>query len=260
MSATGPAFATEAVDEASRASEPIVPTLVRLAAPTTLVLVAQAFVGTAETWYVSFLGKEALAGAALVFPVLMLMTMMSNGGIGSGIASAVARALGSGNRADAEAIVWLAVVLAVGFGAAFGVATLALGPSLYRALGGGGASLDAAVAYSGVLFAGSVPFWLVNLLAAALRGAGNVRVPAAVTLAGSAAIVVVSPLLIFGLGPVPRMGIAGAGAAMVAFYTFAAVWLLRLLATGSLQVRLARRPLEGRLVRDVMRGSGSRRR
>ena len=75
-------------------SGPIVPTMLRLALPTIIVLVVQTLVGVAETYFVSFLGTAALAGVALVFPVLMLMQMMSYGAIGGGVSSAVARALG----------------------------------------------------------------------------------------------------------------------------------------------------------------------
>jgi MatE len=67
---------------------PIIPTLLKLAAPTVVVLVVQTFVSVIETYFVGFLGKDALAGVALVFPVLMLMTMMSNGALGGGAASA----------------------------------------------------------------------------------------------------------------------------------------------------------------------------
>src|SRR3954454_19097148 len=77
---------------------PILPTMLRFAVPTIAVLVAQTLVGIAETFYVSFLGTEALAGVALVFPVLMLMQMMSNGGVGGGVASSIARAIGAGGR------------------------------------------------------------------------------------------------------------------------------------------------------------------
>src|SRR5260370_30664187 len=59
-------------------------TLLSLAWPVLVVLALQTFVGIAETWFVSFLGTDALAGVALVFPLFMLMTMMSNGGIGGG--------------------------------------------------------------------------------------------------------------------------------------------------------------------------------
>ena len=75
---------------------PILATMLKLAWPTILVLVAA--VGVAETFYVSFLGTATLAGVALVFPILMPMTMMSNGAVGGGVASALARAIGAGQR------------------------------------------------------------------------------------------------------------------------------------------------------------------
>src|SRR6202035_5133409 len=84
----------------------ILPTMLKLAIPTVVVLVVQTLVGVAETYFVSFLGTDALAGVALVFPVLMLMQMMSNGGVGGGVASAVARAVGAGRHAHAEALGW----------------------------------------------------------------------------------------------------------------------------------------------------------
>src|SRR5215218_4614098 len=89
----------------------VVPTLLRLAWPNTLVMSAQASVGLIETWWVSHLGTDALAGMALVFPGFMMMTMLSGGAVGGGIASAVARALGAGRRADADALVWHALII-----------------------------------------------------------------------------------------------------------------------------------------------------
>jgi hypothetical protein len=70
---------------------PIAGTLLRLAAPNVLVMVVQASVGLIETYFIGKLGTEALAGVALVFPVVMLMQMMSAGAMGGGISSAVAQ-------------------------------------------------------------------------------------------------------------------------------------------------------------------------
>src|SRR6478736_7884139 len=110
-----PAAARTRADETRAAllTAPILPTLLKLALPTVTVLIAQTAVNIAEAWYVGFLGTEALAGAALVFPIFMLMTMMSNGGLGSGVASSVARAIGAGRRDDADAFLFHAMVLAV---------------------------------------------------------------------------------------------------------------------------------------------------
>src|SRR6201999_2308712 len=121
---------------------PILPTLLKLALPTMTVLLAQTAVNIAEAYYVGYLGTAALAGVALVFPVFMLMTMMSNGGLGSGVASAVARAIGAGHKDDANALLFHALVLAVIAGALFTLGAVLGGPVLYRALGGHGGALD----------------------------------------------------------------------------------------------------------------------
>src|SRR5262245_59341821 len=106
-----------AINREALVEGPITRQLLALSWPVLIVLTLQTFVGVAETYFGSFLGTDALAGVALVFPVFMLMTMMSNGGIGGGVSSAVARALGAGRRHDAEALAAHAVVLGLAFGA-----------------------------------------------------------------------------------------------------------------------------------------------
>jgi putative MATE family efflux protein len=232
---------------------PILPTLLKLALPTMTVLVAQTAVNIAEAYYVGFLGTDALAGAALVFPVFMLMTMMSNGGLGSGVASSVARAVGAGRHQDANALLFHAIVLAVLVGALFTLAAELAGPLLYRILGGRGDALDAALRYSNLLFAGAIPVWVVNLQAAALRGAGNVKVPALVTLVGAIVMIPLSPLLIFGFGPIPRLGIGGAGVAFGLYYCGAMLFLLRYMASGRSGLVLTLSRLRGRLFSDILK-------
>ncbi|WP_423879579.1 MATE family efflux transporter [Bradyrhizobium sp.] len=232
---------------------PVLPTLLRLALPTMTVLVAQTAVNIAEAYYVGYLGTDALAGVALVFPIFMLMTMMSNGGLGSGVASAVARAIGAGRKDDANALVLHSIVLAVIVGAIFTIGTHWGGPALYRTLGGRAGALDAAVKYSNYLFAGAIPVWIVNFQAAALRGSGNVRVPAMVTLVGAMVLIPCSPLLIFGLGPVPSFGIAGAGMAFGIYYVAAMLVLLRYMKKGRSDLTLKLGPLEGRLFKDILK-------
>src|SRR2546429_10002333 len=106
----------------------IPPTLLRLAAPVLVVLTLQTFVGVAETYFVSFLGTAALAGVSLVFPVFMLMTMMSNGGIGGGVSSAVARAIGAGRGRGGPALALQAPLVRPLFGGPFPPGGGAWGP------------------------------------------------------------------------------------------------------------------------------------
>src|SRR5437016_7600337 len=144
---------------------PIVSTLLRLATPNVVVMFVQASVGLIETYFVGWLGTDALAGVALVFPLVMLMQMMSAGAMGGGISSAIARALGAGRRADADALTLHALAIAIVFGLIFMLGVLAGGPALYAAMGGSGPSLAAALTYSNVIFASAILIWVFNSLA-----------------------------------------------------------------------------------------------
>jgi len=211
---------TAALDPRTRLllEAPIAPTLLRLAAPNVLVMLAQAGSGLIETYFVGKLGTDALAGMALVFPVVMLMQMTSAGAMGGGIASAIARALGARRRGDADALVLHALAIAGVFSLLFTVAVVGGGRWLYTRMGGTGGALEAALVYSDWVFAGAVLVWLFNTLSAVIRGTGNMAVPAWVTVAGTLALVPLSPLLIFGWGLVPGLGIAGGAVALLAFY------------------------------------------
>jgi putative MATE family efflux protein len=232
---------------------PIARSLLSLAWPVLVVLALQTFVGLAETWFVSFLGTDALAGVALVFPLFMLMTMMSNGGIGGGVSSAVARALGAGRTKDAAALAVHAVVIGLVLGALFAIGAWLGGPALFRRMGAQGETLSSAVLYSNVLFLAAVPGWIANLLAAVLRGAGNVRVPAIVTAAGALITLALSPLLILGWGWVPRLGVAGAGAALIVFNVGSAIVLILYMRSAHSAIRLARNRLQWRHFSDILK-------
>ena len=232
---------------------PITPTLLRLAWPNVLVMLAQASSGLIETFWVGKLGTDALAGMALVFPGVMLMGMLSAGAMGGGISSAVARTLGAGRREVADALVLHAVVINVLLGFGFSVLVLLFGPSLYRAMGGEGASLRAALLYSNVVFAGNVLLWLMNAFASVIRGTGNMLVPAMVICVGVAVLVPLSPCLIFGLGPFPALGIAGGGVALVLTYATGTAVLAWYVLSGRNLVRLRLARLRWPLFRDILR-------
>src|SRR4051812_31406569 len=250
-----PAQAAKLMDPRTKAllEGPIVPTLVRLAWPNVIILFAQAATGLIETYWVGRLGTDALAGMALVFPAVMLTQMISAGGMGGGISSAIARALGSGRREDADALVLHAVLINVLLGLGFAAAVLIWGRPLYRLMGGEGGSLEAALIYSDIVFAGSVLLWVMNGLASVIRGTGNMLFPALVICVGAVLLVPLSPLFIFGLGPVPAFGIAGGGIALVLFYVGGTAVLAWYVLSGRNLARFRFAPLRWPLMRDILR-------
>jgi putative MATE family efflux protein len=232
---------------------PIVPTLLRMAWPNVLIMFAQAATGLIETYWIGKLGTDALAGMALVFPGVMLMQMISAGAMGGGISSAIARALGAGRQDDADALVLHAIVINVVLGGAFAIAVLLFGRPLYAALGGEGASLEAALVYSNIVFGGNVLLWVMNGLASVIRGTGNMLFPALVICVGALALVPLSPVLIFGWGPIPAMGVAGGGLALVLFYVggFAVLGWYVLSGRNIARFRIA--PLRWTMAREILR-------
>ncbi|MGE8397865.1 MAG: MATE family efflux transporter, partial [Comamonas sp.] len=89
----------------------ILPTLLRLSVPNMVAMGMAVLVAVAETYYVGRLGTSALAAMALVFPFAMLTQMMSNGAMGSGVSSAISRALGAGDKDKASTLAVHAIVI-----------------------------------------------------------------------------------------------------------------------------------------------------
>ena len=234
----------------------IVPTLLVMAWPNVLVMTAQASTGLIETWWVSRLGTDALAGMALVFPGFMMMQMLSAGAIGGGIASAIARALGAGRRADADALVLHALLINLGLGLVTSLIFLAFGRPIYAAMGGRGGSLEAALAYSNVVFAGNVLVWAMNALASVIRGTGNMLVPSLAVCLGVVLLVPLSPILIFGWGPIPALGIAGGGVAVLLTTAIIVAVLAWYILSGRSVVRLRRAELRWPMFADILRVGG----
>ncbi|HMH54329.1 MAG TPA: MATE family efflux transporter [Candidatus Acidoferrum sp.] len=235
---------------------PIVSTLLRLAAPNVVVnVVVIAVTASVDAHFVGRLGSTALAGLSLVFPLMMLMQQMANGSMGSAIASAVARAIGAGRREDASALVVHALVLAAGMAALFSSVLVLGGPAVYALMGGRGPTLDAAVAYSNVIFSGALVYWVLGALTSVLRGAGQPTMLAFLYLGAEAVHVMLVPLLVFGLGPFPALGIAGAGIATVLSLALSVIVLASYLVTGRAGVTLSLRSLrlEGRLFVEILR-------
>ena len=114
---------------------PILPTLLRLAAPNILTLLAFAGVITFDGFFLGRIGTNALAGASLAFPWVMMVLQTTNSGMGAGVSSAVARALGAERRDRADALVLHAFLLALAVAAIYSTVLLLGAPFLFRWMG-----------------------------------------------------------------------------------------------------------------------------
>src|SRR5882757_10653669 len=226
---------------------PVLPLLLSLAAPNIGEAAARITFLTADALFVSWLGSDALAGVAVVFPLFLILQTATASGFGSGVSSAIGRALGAGDHARASSLAGVAVAIALIGGTLTTALMLAAGPTLYAAMGLAGRPVEMAVLYGAVMFGGSVLVWLMNLLANVSRGAGNMMVPAFAIAIGEAFHLALSPALILGWGPFPALGIVGAALAALSAYAVGCLVLIVHLVSRQALVRLQGRAVRLRL-------------
>ncbi|HZR81095.1 MAG TPA: MATE family efflux transporter [Candidatus Binatia bacterium] len=209
---------------APRGPEPLLaldplPAVVRLAAPTTLVMLIGAVSNVLYTYYVSRLGADAIAAVSLVFPISLVAITAMGGGIGAGAASVIARALGAGRRADAATAAEHALALAVAIGIAFGAVMIAGSGTVFRWMGGSGAVLEAAAPFARIVFGGATITFVGGMFDSICRGEGNVRVPAIWSSTSLLLQIALTPVFMFALG----LGLPGAAIAMLGSQAIATI-------------------------------------
>lgn len=234
---------------------PIGRSLLKLAGPTTAVMVVQTLVAIVETFVFGKLGTEALAGFALVFPLMMMMTMMAAGGMGGGVTAAMARAMGGRRIDDARALVLHSMLLAVAMSLLFTLFAWTVAPSLFRLLGGTGAALANAETYAHVLFTGALAIWLNFFFSSLLRGGGDAATPGRYMLLGSLVQMPLSAVLALGVGDWQGFGVSGPAISMLATSLVSAGLQARALWSGKLGFvpSLTGIPLQRRLFWDILR-------
>ncbi len=236
--AAAPASAGRRLEPEHLLALPPLRAIVRLATPTTLVMLIAATSNVLYTYYVSRLGADAIAAVSLVFPISLLAITAMGGGVGAGAASAVARALGAGQRHGAAAVAEHALALSAVLGVAFALAIFLGAPTLFRLMGGRGAVLESAVVFARVLFGGAMITFVGAMFDSIMRGEGNVRVPAIWSSTSLLLQIILTPLFMF----VGGLGLVGAPLAMLTCQLLATIPRARYVLGGHGAVRPAAVP------------------
>lgn len=186
--------------------------LVRLTIPMILGVLSMVVYNLVDTLFVGRLGRDQLAALSFTFPVVLVIASIALG-VGMGAAAAVSRAIGAGDRHRVRRLTTDSLMLAILIVGMFAVAGLLTIEPLFRLLGANELILGYIREYMSIWYPGMV-FVVVPMVGNnAIRATGDTRTPGIVMMIGALANAVLDPLLIFGLGPFPEMGIRGAAAA-----------------------------------------------
>lgn len=202
--------------EARLTQGPVGQHLVGMTLPVLVGIFMMMLQGFVDAYFLGQVGDRELAALGFAFPVLMVVTSVAIG-LGAGTSSVVARAIGADDHRRASRLATDSLLLAFGITSVVSfIGVLAIGP-LFRLLGAPEAMLPLIGGYMKIFYA-AVPFVVVGMVGmASMRATGDTRLPSLLMIIASVANIILDPILIFGLGPLPAMGLNGtAWAAFIA--------------------------------------------
>jgi putative MATE family efflux protein len=239
-------------------SLPLGRAILMLAVPMVLEMAMESVFALADIFWVSKLGPDAIATVAFTESMLIIVYSFVMG-LAIGASAIVARRIGEKDPNGAARAAVQAVVLGVALAAVVGVAGALLGPRLLAAMGGSPAVVEIGGRFTRVMLGGSVTVVLLFMINAVFRGAGDPAIALRTLVLANGINIVLGPLLVFGVGPFPRLGVTGAAVATTIGRGVGVLYQLRALRAGrgNLVVRRPHLRIDRGIIASILRLSGS---
>ncbi|HZX45977.1 MAG TPA: MATE family efflux transporter [Clostridia bacterium] len=219
-------------------TEPILPLLFKLAAPSILSMFIQSMYNVVDSIFVARLSEDALAALSLAFPIQMVQIAVAVG-TGVGASSLISRSLGRGSRREAERAASHVLLLALVYGAIAAFIGVFFPEQLIGMFTDDPLLIDYGTRYIWIILVGATAMYIPMIANSILRGEGNTFIPMVTMLIGSIMNIILDPLFIFGYGVFPRMGIEGAAVATVLSRIISGSFIVYMLFKGSNQVKVS---------------------
>lgn len=219
-------------------TEPILPLLFKLAAPSILSMFIQSMYNVVDSIFVARLSEDALAALSLAFPIQMVQIAVAVG-TGVGASSLISRSLGRGSQREAERAASHVLLLALVYGAIAAFIGVFFPEQLIGMFTDDPLLIDYGTRYIWIILVGATAMYIPMIANSILRGEGNTFIPMVTMLIGSIMNIILDPLFIFGYGVFPRMGIEGAAVATVLSRIISGSFIVYMLFKGSNQVKVS---------------------
>lgn len=190
----------------------ILPLVLSMSMPMVLSMLVNALYNIVDSYFVAKISDEAMTALSLVYPLQLLETAVAVG-FGVGINAIAAFYLGAKNDGKANDSVSVGLVLSFMHGILLMAFNLLFAPTFLRMFSKDNLVIEYGLTYSYMVFAFTVPYTIAITYEKIFQAEGQMKVSMFSMICGCVANVILDPLMIFGIGPFPRMGIAGAALA-----------------------------------------------
>jgi putative MATE family efflux protein len=211
--------------------------ILHLAWPTALAMFLQTSFNIIDTIFVGRISSDAIAAVSMVFPVFFLIFALASG-IGVGTTSLIARYLGCKRKQQAINAAEHSFLLAALMSLFFTVIGLIFQKPIFTLMGAGPEILPLVLGYSTWIFGGSIFIFFFVASSSVLRGEGDMKTPMRMMITSIVINTILDPLLIFGIGIFPRLGVAGAALATIVSRAIGCVLIVRYLFNGNAMIKL----------------------
>lgn len=218
-------------------TEPIVPLLFKLSIPSIVSMAIQALYNVIDSIYIGNFNKQALTGLSIAFPIQMILIAIAVG-TGIGTSSLISRELGKGNKEKASSAAEHVLLLAILYGFALALIGGLFSKNLISLFSDNPTTIDYGTRYIRIILLGSSALFIPMISNNILRGEGNTFIPMITMLIGSILNIIIDPLVIFGIGFFPRLGIEGAAIATVLSRLISGIFILIMLFRNNNELKL----------------------
>ena len=230
------------MNETFMKEKPVLPLLVSMALPNVISMLVNSLYNIVDSLFVARISEDAMTALSLVFPIQNFANAIAIG-FGIGINAMIALYLGAGDHKKAETAATHGMALSLMHGILITILSIAIMPGFLRRFTSDAGLIASGITYSTIVFL----FATINMAGLAFekmfQAVGRMKVTMAALIFGCVCNILLDPILIFGLGPVPAMGIAGAALATGIGQAVSLVVYLYVYCTTEVAVRFSRRCL-----------------